>query len=142
MALLQTWLIPLSLVALAFYAIYNNRLRIWRATGGWERRPGKAKPGKGSLGRAVAGRTLPNVLAGGKAKEPRWVPIQSAIGSDRPLVPAAQLLRRHGVEARIVRSTRLRGRRLMRLVIRQTDVRRAREIMSKEDLYVKSRLES
>lgn len=127
MAFLQDWLLPLGLVAAVFYAIYRNRLKLWRATARTERQPGKAAP--------------PTPPAH-KPKEPRWVPIQSAIGSDRPLVPAAHLLRRNGVEARIVRASLLRGRRLMRLVIRQTDVRRAREIMSKEDLYIKSRLES
>lgn len=122
-------LLPLGLAAAAIYFIYISRLKFWRLTAG-------------AAGRATAHPSRPGAQGRGKSKEPRWIPIQSAIGSDRPLLPAAHLLRRNGVEARIVRVPVLRSRRLLRLVIRQTDISRAREIMRREDLYVNTRLDS
>ncbi|GEM_PF-5778742 len=122
-------LIPLGLAAAALYLIYRSRLRLWRLTDGAARRV----PTRSPLSAGQARR---------KPKEPRWIPVQSAIGSDRPLLPTAHLLRRNGVEARIVRASVMRGRRLLRLVIRQTDISRAREIMSREDLYIQTRLDS
>ncbi|MGE5589603.1 MAG: hypothetical protein ACM3ZA_03075 [Bacillota bacterium] len=122
-------LLPLGLAAAALYFIYISRLKFWRLT-------------SGTAGRIMVRPSGPKAYGRGKPKEPRWIPIQSAIGSDRPLLPAAQLLRRNGVEARIVRTPVLRSRRLLRLVIRQTDISRAREIMRREDLYVSTRLDS
>lgn len=135
MAFLEQWIIPLVLVAAVFVAIYLNRPGASRGGARVATKPGSTPP---------AGPT-PSVFSrgrGGRNRELDWVPIQSAIGSERALMPTAQLLRQNGVDARVVRVALVPGRRLMRLAVRQGDLRRAREILSREDLYVRTRLHS
>ncbi len=147
MAFLEQWFIPLLIVAAVFLAIYLYRTGARRGASRGEARPGMQKTGKpqpvaqplAAPAATAFGQGRPGL---GRKSEPEWVPIQTAIGSERALLPTAGLLRQSGVEARIVRVTLVPGRRLVRLAVRQADLRRAREVLSREDLYVRSRLHS
>lgn len=133
MAWLEQWFIPLLIVAGIFYVIWLSRPGFNRGAS-----PPQVGPGDGRGGpREAAGRRR-----GSRPRDAEWVHIQTAIGSDRALLPTAGLLRRNGVEVRIVRTSLMPGRRLVRLAVRQVDLKRAREILSREDLYLRSGLHS